>query len=195
MPRTLLAYSTVDGQTLKICQRLRQSLEQMGHAADLVDIGAPAAIDASLFDRIVIGASIRYGKYRPAVFRFIEAHRPVLDRTPSAFFSVNVVARKPGKDKPESNPYVRTFRQRTTWVPREIGVFAGKIDYPRYGFLDRHVIRLIMWLTRGPTDPGACVEFTDWQAVERFAQRVSSMGSAGPRQGGSTAPEPGVSKA
>jgi len=150
----------------------------MGHVADLVEIGASGALDATPFDQIVIGASIRYGKYRPALFRFIEAHRDVLDRTPSAFFSVNVVARKPGKDKPESNPYVRTFRQGTTWVPREIGVFAGKIDYPRYGFVDRQMIRLIMWLTQGPTDPGACVEFTDWQAVERFAQRVSSMGSA-----------------
>jgi menaquinone-dependent protoporphyrinogen oxidase len=181
MSRILIAYSTVDGHTLKICSRLKQSLERIGHAAMLVEIGQEISVDPASFDQIVVGASIRYGKYRPAVYTFIEAHRGALEQKPSAFFSVNVVARKRGKDTPESNPYIKAFRRKTTWVPGEVAVFAGKLDYPRYGFLDRQVIRFIMWLTDGPTDPGTCIEFTDWQAVERFAQRVSSIGSPGAR--------------
>ena len=177
MARILIAYSTVDGHTLAICNRLKQSLERSGHAATLVEIGRSTSVDPESFDQFVIGASIRYGKYRPAVFSFIEANRRALEQKPSAFFSVNVVARKPGKDAPESNPYVRLFRRKTTWVPGEVAVFAGKLDYPSYGFMDRHVIQLIMWLTQGPTDPTACVEFTDWQAVERFARRLAAMGS------------------
>jgi menaquinone-dependent protoporphyrinogen oxidase len=54
-------------------------------------------------------------------------------------------------------------------------VFAGKLDYPRYGFWDRQIIRFIMLLTKGPTDPRAVVEFTDWHEVERFARTVSDM--------------------
>jgi menaquinone-dependent protoporphyrinogen oxidase len=181
MSRTLLAYSTVDGHTLKICSRIRQSLERMGHTATLVEIREGASADPAPFDRIVVGASIRYGKYRPAVYSFIEANRQALEQKPSAFFSVNVVARKRGKDTPESNPYIKAFRRKTTWTPGEVAVFAGKLDYPKYGFLDRQVIRFIMWLTSGPTDPATCIEFTDWQAVEMFAQRVSSMGSPGAR--------------
>lgn len=179
MPRILIAYSTVDGQTLKICARLKQLFDQAGHPTVLLDVGGAAAFDSALFDQVVIGASVRYGKHRPEIYRFIDANRDLLERKPSAFFSVNVVARKPGKDTPESNPYVRAFRRRTTWVPREIGVFAGKLDYPSYGLIDRQVIRLIMWVTKGPTDPSACVEFTDWQAVDRFARRVLNMGPAG----------------
>lgn len=175
MTRTLLAYSTVDGHTLTICTRLKQSLEAAGHAVQLHEIGRAADPDLAPFDRIVIGASIRYGKHRPAVFDFIEAHRDVLDRRPSAFFSVNVVARKPGKDTPDTNPYVRTFRRKTSWAPTLLAVFAGKIDYPRYDWADRQVIRFIMWLTRGPTDPAATVEFTDWQAVDRFAQQLARL--------------------
>lgn len=176
MPRILIAYSTVDGHTLKICSRIRQSLERMGHTATLVEIHERTNVDPTPFDQIVVGASIRYGKYRPAVFRFIEAHRHALEQKPSAFFSVNVVARKRGKDTPESNPYIKAFRRKTTWAPREVAVFAGKLDYPKYGFLDRRIIRFIMWLTDGPTDPATCIEFTDWQAVELFARRVSDMG-------------------
>jgi menaquinone-dependent protoporphyrinogen oxidase len=173
--RILIAYSTVDGHTLKICARIRQWLERDGHRVTFCEIGEGTHVDADACDKIVIGASIRYGKHRKEVYEFIEAHRGFLARKPSAFFSVNVVARKPGKDTPEGNPYVKSFRRKTRWAPTEIGVFAGKIDYARYGLVDRLVIRFIMWLTKGPTDPRASVEFTDWSAVDAFAQRVSAM--------------------
>ncbi len=175
MPRILMAYSTVDGQTLKICGRIQQVLEAEGRTVTLFNIDSDKACDLALFDTIVIGASIRYGQHRPNVYRFIESKRAALDHKPSAFFSVNVVARKVGKDRPESNPYLQTFRRKTTWAPREVGVFAGKIDYPQYRLIDRQVIRLIMWLTNGPTDPRSCTDFTDWHAVESFAQRISTL--------------------
>ncbi|MEI7538802.1 MAG: flavodoxin domain-containing protein, partial [Comamonadaceae bacterium] len=55
------------------------------------------------------------------------------------------------------------------------GVFAGKLDYPRYRFIDRQMIRFIMLITKGPTDPSVVVEFTDWQAVEEFGRTVGKM--------------------
>jgi len=175
MPRILMAYSTVDGQTLKICGHIQSVLEAAGCTVTLFNIDSDKACDLALFDTIVIGASIRYGQHRPNVYHFIESNRVTLDRKPNAFFSVNVVARKVGKDRPESNPYLQTFRRKTTWAPREVGVFAGKIDYPQYRFMDRQVIRLIMWLTNGPTDPRSCTDFTDWHAVDSFAQRISTL--------------------
>jgi len=178
MSRILIAYSTVDGHTLTICGRLKHALEAFGHVVELLEIRGHFNLDLTSFDWIIIGASIRYGRHRPDVYSFIDANRHTLERKPSAFFSVNVVARKPGKDTPESNPYIKAFRRKTTWVPREVAVFAGKIDYPKYNPLARQVIRFIMWLTHGPTDPTACIEFTDWHAVERFADRVASMPSA-----------------
>ncbi len=175
MARILLAYSTVDGQTLKICDRIRHSLERDGHAVELAELGKGPGIDVSPFDKVVVGASIRYGKHRPHVYEFVDANRGALEDKPSAFFSVNVVARKPGKDTPEGNPYMRKFRRKSRWTPAVQAVFAGRIDYALYGPVDRLVIRFIMLLTRGPTDPRASVEFTHWPAVDAFAQRVSAM--------------------
>jgi menaquinone-dependent protoporphyrinogen oxidase len=179
MQRTLIACSTVDGHTLSICKRIGQRLQERGHTVTLLELGKPSDIDLRMFDLVVIGASIRYGKYRPEVFEFIDKHRSVLDGLRSAFFSVNVVARKPGKDSVETNPYLKVFRQRTSWQATTWGVFAGKLDYARYGVLDRQMIRLIMWITKGPTDPKVAVDFTDWAAVDRFAQQL-----AGPPPGG-----------
>lgn len=175
MPRILIAYSTVDGQTLKICERIRQTLQALGHAVTVVEIREDTVVDAAALDTFVIGASIRYGKYRKNVYGFIDRHRRALEQKPGAFFSVNVVARKPGRDSPDSNPYIKPFIAKAGWTPAEIAVFAGKIDYARYHWRDRLMIRFIMWMTKGPTQPDACVEFTDWQAVDAFARRISSM--------------------
>jgi menaquinone-dependent protoporphyrinogen oxidase len=175
MARILLAYSTVDGHTRSICERVQGRLEDAGHTVTLASLSGPAAPDAAAFDKVVIGASIRYGRHRPEVFDYIRRQQAALEGRPSAFFTVNAVARKPGKDTPEGSPYMRSFRRLTPWRPPLVGVFAGKIDYGKYGFVDRHVIRLIMWLTHGPTDPRACVEFTDWNSVDAFARRVVEL--------------------
>ena len=175
MANIIIIYATTDGQTRKICQRLQEVIEQQTHHVTLVPIQDAPRIDVAAFDKIVIGASIRYGKHSPLIADFIKKNKSLLDSRPSAFFSVNVVARKPEKSKPEQNPYLRKFLGQITWKPGKLAVFAGKIDYPSYRFFDRLMIRLIMWMTKGPTDPKAVVEFTDWGQVEAFGRVISEM--------------------
>jgi menaquinone-dependent protoporphyrinogen oxidase len=175
MKPILIAISTTDGHTMHIGERLRGVLQSRGLGVTLKRLADCSAADVDASGAVVVGASIRYGKHRPHVYEFVEANRGALEGKPSAFFSVNVVARKPGKDTPEGNPYMRKFRRKSRWTPAVQGVFAGRIDYALYGPLDRLVIRFIMWLTRGPTDPRASVEFTHWPAVDAFARRVSAM--------------------
>ncbi|MDH3748002.1 MAG: menaquinone-dependent protoporphyrinogen IX dehydrogenase [Gammaproteobacteria bacterium] len=174
MARIVFIYSTVDGHTLEICERLRQVVTREGHQASLHELTEDSDIDLEPFDRIVIGASVRYGKHRPRVTRFIEENVHKLETTPSAFFSVNAVARKPEKREAQSNPYVRKFLKKITWKPPVIAIFGGKIDYPIYRFWDKTMIRFIMWMTNGPTDPNATFDFTDWEEVETFGQIIST---------------------
>ena len=131
--------------------------------------------DLNSYDKVVIGARVRHGRHSPRVAGFVERHRKVLEAKSSAFFSVNIVARKPEKGRPETNPYVRKFLRQVAWRPTAIAVFAGKLDYPHYDFWDRAIIRFIMWLTRGPTDPNTVVEFTDWGQVDAFGLVISRM--------------------
>lgn len=175
MSTILIIYSTTDGQTRKICHRLQQVIGQQGHQVRAVHIQEEPQIDVTAFDKIVIGASIRYGKHSPQIINFIEKNRLLLESKPNAFFSVNVVARKPEKSDPEQNPYLQKFLKRISWKPGELAVFAGKIDYPSYRFFDRFMIRLIMWMTKGPTDPKAIVEFTNWDQVESFGHVIAKM--------------------
>ena len=173
MASVLLLYSTTDGQTRKICERMKAVLERQSHRVTLASVDEPLADDVTPFDRVFIGASIRYGKHARRVHEFVERNRARLDARPNAFFSVNLVARKPEKNTPETNPYVRKFVRLSPWRPRSLAVFAGRLDYRILGFWDRQIIRFIMWLTDGPTDAhGPAVEFTDWAQVDAFAERI-----------------------
>jgi menaquinone-dependent protoporphyrinogen oxidase len=174
MASVILVYSTTDGHTLKICERLRDVIETQGHEVTITKLQPGVDIELAPYERIVIGASIRYGKHRPEVADFIEKNVASLRSKRSAFFSVNAVARKPEKRDPETNPYVRKFLQSISWQPPVVGVFGGKIDYPKYGFVDKTMIRFIMWMTKGPTDPNSVVEFTDWDAVDALGRRLAS---------------------
>jgi menaquinone-dependent protoporphyrinogen oxidase len=174
MANILIAYSTTDGHTKEICLRIKEVIEP-SHRVTLLPLVECAANDLQAFDTIVIGASIRYGKHRPQVIAFINQYARVLDSKSNAFFSVNVVARKPEKNKPGTNPYLQKFLRQIAWKPKHLAVFAGKLNYPSYRFFDRTMIRFIMWMTKGPTDIRNIYEFTDWKQVEDFGRQVSRM--------------------
>jgi menaquinone-dependent protoporphyrinogen oxidase len=175
MSSLLIVYSSTDGQTLKICQKLKVFLEQQGHSATLLSVDDAGLVDGLGFDKIVVGASIRYGRHSPKIHAFIQRHQRLLESKANAFFSVNLVARKPEKRHPETNPYLKNFLRQIAWKPQRLAVFAGKIDYPSYSPIDRTIIRVIMWMTKGPTDPYAVIEFTDWEQVESFAKDIAEM--------------------
>ena len=170
MHQNLIIYSSTDGQTIKICKRI------MSIIGDCKIVSIDEAINENLskYEKVVVGASIRYGKHKPELYESISENCDHLIDINASFFSVNVVARKPEKNTPLTNPYVQKFLSISKWHPSLIGVFAGKIDYPRYGVLDKFMIRLIMWITKGPTDTKNVYEFTNWDDVDSFAKKITT---------------------
>jgi menaquinone-dependent protoporphyrinogen oxidase len=171
MESTLIIYSSTDGQTKNICSRIGEFLSN-DIPAKIISLSDATKNDIEKYDRVIIGASIRYGKHRKELFEFIETNLDELNKKDNAFFSVNVVARKSEKNTPETNPYVQKFLLKTSWVPQRLAVFAGKIDYPKYNFFDKQMIRFIMWVTKGPTNIKNTYEFTDWNKVDSFAKEL-----------------------
>lgn len=164
--KTLILYSSHDGQTKKIALFLAEKL-----SAEVCSIDENFS-DLTEFDRIIIGASIRYGHFNKLLYKFIEKNTALLNHKQTAFFGVNLTARKANKNTPETNAYIRKFLQRIDWKPTLVAVFAGALLYPRYGFFDRMMIRFIMKITGGETDISKEVEYTDWQKVAAFAEQI-----------------------
>ncbi|ULJ70032.1 menaquinone-dependent protoporphyrinogen IX dehydrogenase [Wielerella bovis] len=174
MSKILILYSTTDGHTITICRYIANALPKH-HAISIIPLREANAEQLHQADKILIGASIRYGKHQPEVKQFVEQHSALLQAKPAAFFSVNVVARKPHRNTVQTNPYARKFLNSITWQPNLAGVFAGRLDYARYSFWDRRIIRFIMWLGKGLTPIDTPVEFTDWQVVAQFAEQFEQL--------------------
>jgi len=173
MSSFLLIYSSTDGHTKKICERIKSSLND-GNLVELSPLEDAIKIDLFKFEKIIIGASIRYGKHSKELYNFIKLNKNILDQKKSAFFSVNVVARKLEKNTAETNPYINKFLKISKWKPNKIKVFAGKVDYPSYKPIDKYIIKFIMFITKGPTDTSKSYDFTDWSKVDDFSEELKS---------------------
>lgn len=107
--KTLILFSTRDGQTREIASYLASELKELGIQADVANVHRIEEPQWENYDRVVIGASIRYGHYHSAFQEFVKKHATRLNSMPSAFYSVNLVARKPEKRTPQTNSYARKF--------------------------------------------------------------------------------------
>tara|TARA_B100000963_G_C22280637_1_gene516938 strand:- start:112 stop:633 length:522 start_codon:yes stop_codon:yes gene_type:complete len=171
---SLIIYSTTDGHTKKICETIRvNSINKNSY--EIISLEEAFNKEIEKYDEIIVGASIRYGRHSPKLYKFIKNNKNILEKKKSAFFSVNVVARKLEKSTPETNPYIRKFLKKSSWQPKKLGVFAGKIDYPRLGLINKNVIRLIMFVTNGPTNTDNAYEFTDWHGVKKFINEFDKI--------------------
>ena len=170
----LIVYSTIDGQTKKICENI-SNISFDKNNVELISIEKATNINVEKYNKIIIGASIRYGKHSRKIINFVIKNKRILDQKKNAFFSVNVVARKEGKSTPDTNPYVIKFLKKTNWIPNKVAVFAGKVDYPNYSLINKNVIRFIMLITKGPTNTKNSYEFTNWENVKKFAQELKNL--------------------
>lgn len=83
--KTLILFSTRDGQTREIASFLASELKEQGIDSDTVDLNRTNEVEWPLYDRVVIGASIRYGHFHPALERFVKTHLQSLQALPGAF--------------------------------------------------------------------------------------------------------------
>lgn len=173
----LLLYCSTDGQTKKIMTQIANDLRKRGLECDVRDLNSvQQSLNLSAYKKVLIGASVRYGYFNKSLDKFITRHLSQLNEMPSAFFGVNLTARKAEKNTPETNSYIRKFLDKTPWKPTLTGVFAGALFYPRYKWIDRVMIQLIMRMTKGETDPTKEIEYTDWNKVSEFATDFAKIG-------------------
>jgi len=173
MSHTLLIYSTNDGQTKKICKAIEAQLTQ--DSVSCISLEQAQAVDWSSIDKVIIGASIRYGHFNKALDKFLTRFKTEIEQRPNGFFCVNLTARKAEKNTPKTNAYMVKFLTDSPWQPQLQAVFAGALLYSKYGWADKFMIRLIMKITGGETDTSKDIEYTDWDKVTAFAQEIKHL--------------------
>ncbi len=170
-----LLYATRDGQSRRIAERLALRLNALGVAATPRALALAHPVPGDPADPIIVVAAVRYGKHLPEAEQFLAHYKRLVSPPPLVLFSVNLTARKPGKDTADGNVYLRKTIKRHGLKPVLAQAIAGRLDYARYTWLDRQLIRFIMVLTGGPTDPRTAIEYTQWDKVDALAARIAAL--------------------
>jgi menaquinone-dependent protoporphyrinogen oxidase len=173
--KILIVYGTTEGQTRKIAEFIRDELEQHDTIVTLTD-ATQKPVSPDSFDGVIIGASVHAHKYQSSVAHYITEHHVLLNKLPSAFFSVSLTAA--GDDKEaytELEKITSDFLTSTSWTPSLIEQVAGALLYTKYDFFKRFIMRLIAKKSGGSTNTTEDYEYTDWAKVKAFSNKFITM--------------------
>ncbi|HUM11726.1 MAG TPA: flavodoxin domain-containing protein [Myxococcaceae bacterium] len=171
MANVLVVYASQNGQTRKIAERIATGLRVRRHLVELLDAESlPQDLDLSRFQAVFVGSPIIANGYLRPIVRFVQEYRAALQRIPTLFFSVGLaLLSKVSDGRAQTMEIVDKFIARTGWRPRRIELVAGSLPYTKYGFLTRFLMRRIVRKEGGETDTSRDYEYTDFDAVDRFA--------------------------
>ena len=172
MAKILILYGTDHGQTRKVGQHIAKILQERGHEIELVQGNkAPKDFTIDRFDGAIIGTSIHMGVHQISIKKLAKSKKEALSKIPSAYYCVCLTAMSPN---PENNKqvegFINDFLNYTELKPIVSTAFAGALRYPDYNFIKRYMAKLLARKLEADTDTKKDIyEYTDWNAVTRFA--------------------------
>ncbi|MBE0625985.1 MAG: protoporphyrinogen oxidase [Burkholderiales bacterium] len=176
MSRILLLYASVEGQTQLIADRMAHVLREKGHSVELLPADAdPAQLDPAAYDGVIVGASIHYGHHPASLRALVRNLHGTICARPNAFFSVSMSAGGPRPKPAAAQRYIDKFVRKTGWRPQLVASIAGAVKYSLYGPIKRRVMIVFIGLGGGETDTSRDYEYTDWDAVVRFAGEFAQL--------------------
>jgi menaquinone-dependent protoporphyrinogen oxidase len=172
MAKILIVYGTTEGHTAQIAQR---------DVCDSKDLRKSTIKEG--YDGVLVGGSVHAGEHQSSVREFVRRNRELVDGLPSAFFSVSLTAVEVDEEaRRETQAMVDKFVRETGWQPRHVETIAGALVYSQYNIFVRHLMKLIAKHEGRPTDMSHDYDYTDWDAVEKFARDFAESVEAGLRR-------------
>ncbi|MGZ3771467.1 MAG: menaquinone-dependent protoporphyrinogen IX dehydrogenase [Bdellovibrio sp.] len=171
MARILVVYESKYGQTKKISSFILDRLQSKGHTGDLVDLVVNSMVDPTNYDGVIVGSGIYGRRYPQVVQKWVKAQSRVLNNKPSAFFSVCLaILDKSEKAQVNTKDIENNLLSKTSWSPRMKNIFAGALNYSKYGWFTKQMMRLIAKSEGSDTDVSRDYEYTNWSDVTRFSE-------------------------
>jgi menaquinone-dependent protoporphyrinogen oxidase len=176
MPQALLLYATTHGHSAKIAGRVAETLRQNGVDVDVLDVKSAGDPDPREFDAVIVAASLHAGHHQRPIVDWVKSHRDELAGLPTAFLSVSLTAAEDSEEaRAATRKCIEDFQDETGWSAGVTEAVAGSLQYREYDVFTRLLMRLKMRHGGHETDTGQDYEYTDWDALERFAVDFASQ--------------------
>jgi len=183
MKPVLVLYATREGHTQRIAQRVADDVAARGVRADLIDAAHfPEGLTLENYSAAIVAASIHREHHEKEVVEFVKKRVHQLEQIPTAFLSVSLS--EASVEDPAAPPTRRAqaaadvqrmidrFLAETGWLPSKIKAVAGAMMYSRYNFVLRFIMKRIAARAGGSTDTSRDHVYTDWTALDRFAEEI-----------------------
>ncbi len=175
MSKVLVIYATHYGQTREIAMKIAERLRERGAQTDVLDARYAQQLPApDGYDAVVLGSRVEMGRHASSLVDYIRAHRDVLERIPTGFFSVSMAAASPNAGS-DPNGYITGLISKLDWRPACSVAFAGGLPYRKYGWLMRTIMKRISKSANHTTDTTRNHDFTDWDQVREFADEMIAL--------------------
>lgn len=161
--KILVAYASKCGSTGEVAEAIGQVLCDGGAATDVRL--AKDVTDVNGYRAVVVGSAVRMGQWLPEAVKFVETHQDALNQMPVAYFTVCMTMQEDTEEnRREVMGYLDPVREIVQ--PRDVGLFAGAIDYSKMGFVFRLVIKA-MKVPEG--------DFRNWDNIRDWAASVRPL--------------------
>lgn len=176
MSKILVTYASKHGHTARIVARIAERLEESGAEVVVRDVLSDPVAEVHAFDAVVVGASIHMGHHQPEAVEWVRQHATELNAMPSGLFSVCLVAADDTEESAQAaRAYIDDLLEDTGWQTHVTTTFAGALQYLEYDFMTRLLMRLLMARGGHDTDTAHDHDYTDWDAVDRFADEIAAL--------------------
>jgi menaquinone-dependent protoporphyrinogen oxidase len=173
-PRALVVFHTVEGQSARVATAIATELWSRGIEADVWETAEAPAPDG--YDGVVVGDAIRAQHHSRALRRYLRERHDALASRPLGLFQLSLTS---ANDDAEHTATAQRMADEliaeVDLHPDVVALLAGRLAYSQYGWFTR---RLMRWISRregGDTDMNHDHEYTNWEAVEQFADEFARV--------------------
>jgi menaquinone-dependent protoporphyrinogen oxidase len=188
MKPILLIYATREGHTRHIAEHIAAMLKKQNRSFRLIDAALmPRDLSVADHSSAIIAASLHAGKHESEMVRFVTTHLAELRDLPTLFLSIslsqvmvedpNAPAEKRAQAESDVKRTLQEFFEQTCWKPSHVAAVAGALQYSKYNFLIRYVMKRISGKAGGPVDTTRDYEFTDWNKLDDLVEHFVQSGA------------------
>ena len=175
MKQALILYATREGQTAKVASTLNKHLATLGVQSTAHNL--EKTFDGrhlERFDLLIFGGSMHAGGIESELVQFVNQNSTTISQRPRAFFLV-LLSAATADDKLRERSLTDAEQKLTGQFEvnfEDIEFIAGALTYSKYAMPLRWLMQRIARQHGADTDLKRDYEYTDWQQVKAYAQRL-----------------------
>ena len=166
----LVAYASMSGSTGEVAEAVGRVLCGPNTTVDIRLI--KNVKEVADYDGVIIGSAIRSSKWLSQAESFLKDNREKLQKVPVAYFMTCLTLAHPGEEtRRKAGAMMEPLLQEVPEVkPVGVGLFAGVLDYSKFGFAMRSVLKMKMKVAEG--------DYRDWEAIKAWAGEIRPLMTA-----------------